>query len=163
MNGPRVVCEKCGAPAVVHIGHDPEYGNVIRHFCLGCADAIHAAAVRPRRTLDHAAVAICAGLIVMLLSIFADVLRFGQASGFGWKQDVGMVLGAFTVFLGMLFRIPTVLVVGLQAIALSVLADWLDFGHGEGFGGQQMLGTALGVLITVFGIALALRRGRRKG
>jgi hypothetical protein len=36
---------------------------------------------------------IAVGVILAVLSLFADVLRLGAAPGFGWKQIVGLVVG----------------------------------------------------------------------
>lgn len=40
------------------------------------------------------------GLIVVLLSLLADVLGIGQVSGFGWRQGVGVIIGVLLAGLG---------------------------------------------------------------
>jgi hypothetical protein len=153
-------CERCGARAVVHIGHDPEYDNIIRDFCLRCADDVDEER-RPRRGLNLAAIVVSSGLTILLLSLFADVLAFGRSPGFGWKQDIGVVIGACLVFVGAIMPVPTLLVIGLQAAALSLLADRLGFGSGEGFGPHQQLGTAAGIVILLIGLAWSRWKSRR--
>jgi hypothetical protein len=162
MAQPNLTCERCGAPALVHIGHDPEYGNVIRHFCLDCADIADMERLHPARPLNHAAIAIAVGTIVLLLSVFADVLKFGHAGGFGWKQDLGVIIGVCLAGIGATFHISTLFIIGLHAIALSLLANWMQFGHGDGFGPNQLLGTVVGTVLILVGLVWS-RRKRANG
>lgn len=41
-----------------------------------------------------------AGLLLALASLFADPLGLGATSGFGWKQTLGLLVGAALVVLG---------------------------------------------------------------
>jgi predicted Na+-dependent transporter len=38
-----------------------------------------------------------AGLLIILVSFFADQVGVGQSSGFGWRQGAGVVLGLVLV------------------------------------------------------------------
>lgn len=157
MNETRPVCERCGAPARVHTSGHGADGRKIRHLCLACADAEEADAPARERGLNHAAILLSVGVIVLLLSLLADVLKFGQEKGFGWKQQSGILVGGILVLSAALLRIPTLLVIGLVAAALSTLADHLGFGSGEGFGSHQILGVAAGILLIVAGLLMRRR------
>jgi hypothetical protein len=45
---------------------------------------------------------ISVGVILAVLSLFADVLKLGAAPGFGWKQIVGLVVGLALIGYGFL-------------------------------------------------------------
>jgi hypothetical protein len=47
-----------------------------------------------------ARVAIVVGAILILISLFADLLGLGRFPGFGWRQTVGVVVGALVVAAG---------------------------------------------------------------
>jgi hypothetical protein len=158
MSDNEFTCQDCGDRAIVHIGHDPEYGNVIRDFCLRCAAADEAAQRRPQKGLNLPAVVVSSGLTILLLSVFADAMTLGHSSGFGWKQDAGIIAGVCLVLVSLAFRVPTLLAIGLQVSGLSLLADWLKLGDGEGFGEQQLIGTIVGALLILLGLAWSRRR-----
>ena len=99
--------------------------------------------------------------IAVLMSVFADVLGFGSAGGFGWQQWSGIALAGVLTLAGAIMQIPTLLLIGLITGALTVLADWLGFGNVKGFGWQQMLGSAVGV--AVIAVAWAVARAMAKG
>lgn len=48
-----------------------------------------------------AALAVAAGLVVVALAALADPLGLGEGSGFGWKQAVGIVVGAVIALAGL--------------------------------------------------------------
>lgn len=41
------------------------------------------------------------GILLVLVSLFADALGVGGQPGFGWKQTVGLVIGVALVALGL--------------------------------------------------------------
>jgi len=45
-------------------------------------------------------VLIAIGLVIIVLSGFADALGLGRYPGFGWRQTVGVVLGIVAVVCG---------------------------------------------------------------
>jgi len=47
-----------------------------------------------------ARVAIVVGALLVLISLFADPLGLGRSSGFGWKQILGVVVGALIIAAG---------------------------------------------------------------
>jgi len=101
-----------------------------------------------------------AGLYLVSLSLFADVLGIGGSEGFGWQQGAGLVLGGVLLLTGALLRVPTLLAIGLATGVLTLLADWLALGDSEGFGGHQVLGTLMGMALTMVGLGLAHARAR---
>jgi hypothetical protein len=44
------------------------------------------------------------GLVIIVLSAFADALGYGQQPGFGWKQTLGVVIGVALVLGGFYWR-----------------------------------------------------------
>jgi hypothetical protein len=44
------------------------------------------------------------GLVIIVLSAFADALGFGQQPGFGWRQALGMAIGIAFVLGGVYWR-----------------------------------------------------------
>lgn len=132
----------------------------MRHLCLACADAEETARPSRERRLNHAAVIMAIGAIIVLLSVFADVLRFGQAGGFGWKQSFGILVAGVVSLCALLMRVPTLLVVGLIAGGLSMIADHIEYGKGPGFGSNQTIGVVIGLGVLFLGLLL-LRRSAR--
>lgn len=58
-----------------------------------------------RKTLAYAAIAV--GLVLMLLSAFGDVIGVGSTEAeFGWKQILGLVVGAALIAAGLGMRVP---------------------------------------------------------
>lgn len=46
------------------------------------------------------------------------------------------------------------LLVGAGLVALSLLADWLDIGGGEGFGYQQLIVLIVGIVLVLGGLRI---------
>lgn len=56
------------------------------------------------------------------------------------------------------------LIVGIAIFALSLIADSIGIGHGHArFGYKQILGIIVGVIVTVVGSVLTLRKMRQPG
>jgi hypothetical protein len=49
-------------------------------------------------------IVIGAGVLVVVISLFADLLGLGRSPGFGWRQTLGVVAGALIVLLGVSLR-----------------------------------------------------------
>lgn len=152
------VCETCGVAAVVHINSGACAGPRMRHLCFGCADREDMSAASCKRRLNPGAVLAAVGLMMLVISLLADVLAFGGSEGFGWRQFLGVALAGVLVLIGAAMWVPTLLAVGLIGVVMTVLADWLAFGSAEGFGWQQALGCLVGVCLAFGGIELARRR-----
>jgi len=153
------LCEKCRAPANVHIRNDRAVVGTVRHLCMRCvAEQQDALTSRPDRPLNHCAVLISIGLFVLVISTLADVLKFGRYEGFGWKQLTGVGVAGVLVLTGAVVRVPTVLVIGLITGALAVLADWSAFGSSPGFGWQQTSASLAGGALIAIGLIGACRR-----
>jgi hypothetical protein len=45
-----------------------------------------------------------AGVLVVLISAFADPMGLGRSPGFGWRQTLGVVVGALVVAAGAYLR-----------------------------------------------------------
>ena len=149
MTDPAPVCEECGASANIHRSNIIAGVPTMHHFCPDCADLPHTDESDGPRRWGMAAVLGSVGMVVLSLSVFADWLRFGGATGFGWRQEGGAVIGALLLLLGAVARVPALLIIGLITCLLSILADWCAFGSNEGFGWQQMLGTMLGACLMI--------------
>ena len=159
MGKKEAICEKCQAPANVHIRDERAGVTTMRHLCLTCvAEEQDTRALRQDRVLNHCAVVISIGLFVLGISLLADVLDFGSHKGFGWKQLTGMGVAGTLVLAGAVVRVPTVLVIGLITGALALLADWSAFGSSPGFGWQQTSGSLAGAALIAIGLIGAHRK-----
>ena len=49
------------------------------------------------------------------------------------------------------------LLIGAGLVLLSVLADWLDIGGGEGFGYQQLIALIIGIVLILGGLRLIVQ------
>ena len=45
-----------------------------------------------------------AGVLIVLISVFADPLGLGRNPGFGWLQGLGVVIGALVTLAGFYLR-----------------------------------------------------------
>ena len=154
----KPLCDKCGAPALVNIKSEDANGLTVRHLCLACADVEEIARTRPQPSLNYSAILISVGLVVLILSACADWLAFGDSSGFGWKQDTGVLLAVVLILIASIVRISTLMVIGLLTAMLTILADLFQFGHDKGFGSHQIIGVVLGLVMIVAGILDARRQ-----
>lgn|GEM_PF-1330306 len=163
MGTARPVCEKCGAPSVVHVSNQiPGKGLVIRHFCLRCAqthDGLDVSATTEgEHRLSDAAALITAGTFILVLSLLADWLQLGGTEGFGYQQIGGVIVGGVLLLLGAIVRAPILLVFGLIIGVMSLLADRFPVGAAEGFGSNQIVGTLLGLVSIAAGVLSARRK-----
>ncbi len=143
----KTPCRSCGEPATVHIRNGFGEQSVVQDYCLACAEAQDRAAAARIRRLNTTTVCIAVGLLAGFISLFADQLAFGSADGFGWQQWGGVVVSTILVIVGGLIRAPTLLAIGLVALAITLAADRIGFGNADGFGWQQICGLGLGVLL----------------
>ena len=155
------ICETCGVPAVVHINSGAHAAPRMRHLCFGCADREDTSTASCNRKLNPGAVLAAVGLMMLVISLLADVLAFGSSEGFGWRQFVGVALAGVMVLIGAAMWVPTLLAVGLIGLAMTILADWLAFGSAGGFGWHQALGCLVRVGLAFGGLDLARRRALR--
>ncbi len=49
-------------------------------------------------------VVIGAGVLLVIISVFADPLGLGRNPGFGWLQGLGVVIGALVILAGLYLR-----------------------------------------------------------
>jgi hypothetical protein len=49
-------------------------------------------------------IVIGAGVLLVLISVFADLLGLGRHPGFGWMQGLGVVIGALVILAGLYLR-----------------------------------------------------------
>ena len=159
---PKPVCESCQRPAIVQIRNAFAGEVLIRYLCLDCADAEDDDAPAQKRRLNVAAITITMGLYVLGVSMFADVLGFGSADGFGRQQWTGIAITGVLVLVAAIIQIPMLLVAGLLLGGTTLLADWLGLGDVPGFGSLQMLGAALGVGLTILGLGVGRQKKREQ-
>ena len=155
------ICETCGLPAVVHINSGAYAGPRMRHLCFGCADSEDMSPASRTRRLNPGAVLAAVGLMMLVISLLADVFAFGSSDGFGWRQLVGVALAGVMILIGAAVWVPTLLAVGLISMVMAIIADWLAFGSAEGFGWQQTLGCLVGLGLAFGGLDLARRQELR--
>jgi len=49
-------------------------------------------------------IVIGAGVLLVLISAFADPLGLGRSPGFGWRQTLGVIIGALVLAAGLYLR-----------------------------------------------------------
>jgi len=49
-------------------------------------------------------IVIGAGILLVVISAFADPLGLGRSLGFGWVQGLGVVIGALVILAGLYLR-----------------------------------------------------------
>lgn len=131
---------------------------MLRRLCLECADRDHEPPARFGKGLNYSVILISVGVIIVLLSALADRRNVASTPGFGWKQDIVVVLSGLLVVIATLLRIPTLAVIGLLAGVLSLLADVFQFGSDPGFGWYQMGGLFAGLITASIGMQMARRK-----
>lgn len=149
-------CEVCGKPAIIQIRNVLAGEVSVRYLCMECAE-VEDEAAPVRREVNSGVVLVTTGLYVLVISAFADQLGFGSADDFGWQQWAGMIVAGICVFAGGLMRVPTLMAAGALLGITTLAADWLGLGDRPGFGWQQALGTVLGGILMVVGLARARR------
>jgi hypothetical protein len=148
----------------VHITNEIGQEGQVRHYCLACAARMDRPRPRPYRRLNRSAILILLGLSTLAFSLFADQIGFGRGRGFGWKQDIVLVVGLILLAGGTLVRASTLFVFGALLAILALLADLLRLGDVRGFGYKQQAGTVMGLLLIVAGVLRVRRQkhGRSK-
>ena len=130
---------------------------MLRAFCLACADstpAREAAAGTGRTRVAMRACLVTAGIFLMMVGALGDHLGIHGTPGFGWHQQLGVLLGALLLVCGGLLRIDLVAVIGAMIVALSAGADWLGLGNNDGFGWKQEGAVLSGFMLALVGLAL---------
>ena len=51
-----------------------------------------------------ARVVIGVGVLLVLIALFADPLGLGRSPGFGWRQGLGVIIGALVMLAGLYLR-----------------------------------------------------------
>jgi hypothetical protein len=151
-------CEKCGQPALVNMKSEDASGPTVRYLCLACADVEEISSARRDPSLNYSTILISVGLVVLCLSAMADWLAFGDSSGFGWKQYMGVLLAGVLILTASIVRISTLMVIGLLTATLTMLADLFQFGHERGFGWHQTIGVVFGIVMVAAGMLEARRQ-----
>lgn len=105
------------------------------------------------------------GVVLMIVSLAADRIGIGGAPGFGYKQSLGSVVGAFVTAAGFYLasgnrKLTGTLLLAGGAILLvvSLIADMIGLGVNAGFGYNQMIGSVTGVIAAVIGFVLFSRK-----
>ena len=114
-------------------------------------------------------ITVCAAFVVAVATEVAQgLVAYRGAELWDVIADLlGAVLGAVTMNQIMSFPVPekaiglVVAAMGLMLSALFALADLLGVGDNNIFGTAQMAGTALGILITVGGVAVYKKKWAR--
>jgi hypothetical protein len=151
-------CEKCNAPAQLHITSEQTGVVGMRHLCLDCAELEGAVKQRRKRAFNLGAVFIALGSLMFMLSVFADHLRIGDSNVFGAWQMTGVLVAIILTGVGAALRIPTILVLGPSVGLIALLADQVGLGDTPGFGRRQMIGCVLGAGMIALGVMIVFLR-----
>ncbi len=105
------------------------------------------------------------GILLMALSFTADRIGIGGTPGFGYRQGLGSVIGAFVAAAGFYFasgnrKLTGILLLagGVILLIASLIADMIGIGGHAGFGYNQIIGIVAGVIAAAVGFILFLRK-----
>lgn len=146
-------CERCGSRSRVHVlesyaGGAPQ----VRRFCLPCADrwsseTSRGGALKPRPGI--AALLAMAGAAMLIVGLLGDYLFPDARAGFGRHQQLGVLVGAVLILVGIVLRVQIIALGATLLFIVALGADWLRLTHGIGIGWKQ-------VALIVFGAATLL-------
>jgi hypothetical protein len=165
---PVTPCERCGAPARVHVLAGYVEGRPVhRHFCHACADVAYelqlevgVGRVRPRPRVSSLIIAV--GVLFAVLGASFDLLGIEGAAGFGWQQQGGMAVGVLLVILGGLLRVDAIAIAGALLFGAAALADVYGTLGSPGIGLKQQFFVAAGVSLILAGIWLRRRKRQQR-
>jgi hypothetical protein len=163
-DGHVIPCDRCGAPARVHVLAGYADGRPIgRHFCHACADVAYelhlgaeAGPGRPRPRVSSLIIVV--GVVFAVLGTSFDLFGVKGAAGFGWQQQGGVAAGVLLVILGGLLRVDALAIGGALLFGAAVLADVYGTLGSPGIGLKQQLLVAAGVLLIFAGVWLRRRK-----
>ena len=164
-----VCCEHCERPARVHILKGYLEGQPIRQsLCIACADAVdehflsNVTERSPRRS-GLATLLTVTGLLLVAVGATVDELGIHTSVGFGLKQQACLLLGAFVVLLGSLWRVDVLTALGSLLFAAAALADVLQPGGSPGVGWLQGAAIVAGLLCLATGLLIWSHREPQHG
>ena len=165
---PPARCDRCGAPARVHVLAGYVEGRPVhRHFCHACADVAYelqlevgAGNARPRPRVSSLIIAV--GVLFAVLGTSFDLFGVEGAAGFGWKQQGGVAIGVLLVVLGGLLRVDAIAIAGAVLFGAAALADVYGLLGSPGFGSKQRFAVAVGVFLVLIGIWLRKRKRQQR-
>ncbi len=160
MSGGDPKCERCGAPAFVHVTSEWTGATGIRHLCFDCAETERAVRKRRKRAFNFGAVFMVVGGLLILSSVFADRLHAGVGEGFGVWQVIGLLVAVVLTGAGAALRIPTILVIGPCVGLMVLLVPQFELGGTPGFGRRQFSGCLVGSALILLGMLIVVLRKR---
>lgn len=163
----RASCELCGETARVLVLEGYAAGQpILRRFCLRCAAAAepaeHASRARSPRIGLHVLLALV-GLVLCVVGLGGDFLIPERHSGFGWHQQLGVLLGTLLLVFGLFLRTDVIALGGSFLLVAAGCADWFGLTQGGGVGWKQQYMIAAGTLCLCIAGALRVRRSLRRG
>jgi hypothetical protein len=112
------------------------------------------------------------GVILLIISLAADVIGIGNWAGFGLRQFVGTISGVilavvgFVLISGIIKNRKTagiaLLVAGVILLIISLAADVIGIGNSTGFGLGQIAGAVVGVIAAVLGFVFSPRKKKEE-
>jgi hypothetical protein len=105
-----------------------------------------------------------AGGLLILLTLLADRLPIAGRSGFGWRQIIGVYLGALCFFLGAIMGRGLIVIGGALLLVLSGGADLFQLGHAPGVGWRSQTVLVVSCLLVIVGVLweLVMRRQNKR-
>jgi len=162
----RATCELCGEMARVLVLEGYAAGQpILRRFCLQCAAAAVPAEHDPRargpRIGVHVLLALV-GLVLCVVGLGGDFLIPERHSGFGWHQQLGILLGTLLLVFGLFLRTDVIALGGSFLLVAAGCADWFGLTQGVGVGWKQQYMIVAGALCLCIAGALRIRRRLRR-
>ncbi len=153
-------CQVCGG--IVHVRFLKGYRDgkpVVDRFCFKCVDEQpEHLLVNDRKPvcgrLNFGSMEIFVGLLMIALGIGGDYLGISGSIGFGWYQQLGVVLGVLFLALGTIFQIEFIFFSGTVIFVLSAFADVFSLSGQGGIGWKQQLVVFAGLATMLLGLWL---------
>jgi len=158
-------CPVCGSQSFKP-GTSPSPDGSRRWVCTECERRRLSEEQRNLRAIkSHLAKLLTyAGALLILLTLLADRLPIAGRSGFGWRQIIGVYLGATCFFLGIVMGRGLIVIGGVLLLVLSGGADLFHLGHAPGFGWRNQTVLVVACLLVIAGMLweLAMRRQNKR-
>ena len=161
---PRFLCQTCGRPARVQVLEGYTKGKLqFSRLCLECGRSLLPGPPGDRIGRRPPAWALIglAGMVVLAVGLLGDRIIPDGHVGFGWRQQLGALLGAALGLIGLLLGTEMVVLAGALLFSATLSADWLGLTRGPGIGRTQQWVIFAGLAILAFGLLVWLRWGIR--
>src|SRR5262249_25480995 len=94
------------------------------------------------------------GLLIGGSVLIFDVAWIGGQSGFGWHQQMAVVVGALLILIGALLRIDVIGLIGALSLVLAACGDFIGMGGPPGVPWTQCILVGGAALLAATGLVI---------